>query len=156
MVAQLVEKWESKVRAVVDSPIGQSTAAKDRPQTKLWIERVMREKTGAQFVYMNSGGIRDSLPGGQILARSVWNIMPFDNLLVVGSIPGRLLPNFIRGNTPVEPDTLYTVASIDFLVEGWRNSKEESVRQFGRAMSLDGPYLRDALIDWIKARPSVD
>ncbi|MCX6612748.1 MAG: hypothetical protein NTW74_18095, partial [Acidobacteria bacterium] len=47
VVAQLVEKWESKVRAVVDSPIGQSSAAKDRPQTKLWIERVMRETTGA-------------------------------------------------------------------------------------------------------------
>ncbi len=155
-VAQLVEKWERKVRAVVDSPIGQSSAAKDRPQTKLWIERVMRDKTGAQFVYMNSGGVRDSLPGGQILARSVWNIMPFDNLMVAGNIPGRLLPEFIRGSTPVEPDKLYTVATIDFLVEGWRNSKDEILRQFGRAMPLDGPYLRDALIDWIKARPLVD
>ncbi len=155
-VAQLVEKWERKVRAVVDSPIGQSAAAKDRPQTRLWIERVMREKTGAQFAYMNSGGVRDSLPGGQLLGRSVWNIMPFDNLMVSGNIPGRLIPEFIRGNTPVEPERLYTVTSIDFLVEGWRNSKDESLRQFGRAMPLDGPYLRDALIEWIKARPSVD
>jgi 5'-nucleotidase/UDP-sugar diphosphatase len=155
-VAQLVEKWERKVRAVVDSPIGQSAAPKDRPQTRLWIERVMREKTGAQFAYMNSGGVRDSLPGGQLLGRSIWNIMPFDNLMVSGNIPGRLIPEFIRGTTPIEPEKIYTVTSIDFLVEGWRNSKDESLRQFGRAMPLDGPYLRDALIEWIKARPSVD
>ncbi len=156
VVAQLVEKWESKVRAVVDSPIGVSKSKRDRAQTKAWIEQVMKDTTKANFIYMNQGGVRDSLPEGQLLARTVWNIMPFDNLLVVGQIPGHLIPDFIRGNTIIEPDKIYTVATIDFLVETWRNSKDESTRQLGRAMPLDGPYLRDALIDWIKSRPSVD
>ena len=155
-LTQLVDKWESKVRAVVDSPIGVSQSAKDRPQTKAWIERVMKEKTGAQFVYMNSGGVRDSLPAGQLLARNIWNIMPFDNNLVVGKIAGKLIPEFIRGTTVLDPDTLYTVATIDFLVEGWRSANDESLKAFGRAMPLDGVFLRDTLIGWIRARPLVD
>ena len=155
-VAQLVEKWESKVRRVVDMKIGTGKAKKDRAQTRVWIERVMRDKTGAQFVFMNAGGVRDNLPEGQILARDVWNIMPFDNMLVRANVPGRLIPEFIRGAIQVEPEKLYSFATIDFLVEGWRNSKDESLQAFGRALPLEGPFLRDALIDWIQTRQTVD
>ncbi|MBM3761184.1 MAG: bifunctional metallophosphatase/5'-nucleotidase [Acidobacteria bacterium] len=155
-VAALVEKWESKVRAVVDTPIGTAQSARDRAKTKTWIESVMRQKTNAQFVFMNSGGVRDNLPQGQILARHVWNIMPFDNTLVLGRVKGKLIPDFIRGEAILDPEQLYTVATIDFLVEGWRNAKEEAVRAFGRAMPLDGPMLRDVLIDSIKANPNLD
>lgn len=155
-VAQLVEKWESKVRLVVDMKIGVGKAKKDRAQTKAWIEQVMRDKTGAQFVYMNTGGVRDNLPAGRILARDIWNISPFDNMLVRAEVPGRLIPDFIRGSIQVEPEKLYSFATIDFLVEGWRNSKEESLRAFGRALPLEGPFLRDALIDWIQTRQTVD
>lgn len=156
VVAALVEKWESKVRAVVDTPIGVSRHKRDKPQTREWIETVMKKKTGADFVHMNNGGVRDVLPEGQILARSVWNIMPFDNLLVLGKVPGRLIPEFIRGGKPVEPDKLYSVATIDFLVEGWRNSKDGQLREFARKMPLDGPMLRDVLIESIQAGREVE
>ena len=116
----------------------------------------MRDKTGAQFVFMNRGGVRDNLPEGQILARDVWNIMPFDSMLVRANVPGRLIPEFIRGAIQVEPEKLYSFATIDFLVEGWRNSKDESLQAFGRALPLEGPFLRDALIEWIQTRQTVD
>lgn len=155
-VAALVEKWEAKVNAVVDLPIGQSRAAKDRAQVRAWIEKVMIEKTGADFVFMNAGGVRDNLPGGKLLARSVWNIMPFDNLLVTGKVPGRLIPDFIRRDKTVEPDKIYTVATIDFVVETWRNGTDEALKQLGRAIGLDGPMLRDVLLDSVKRAPVVE
>jgi 2',3'-cyclic-nucleotide 2'-phosphodiesterase (5'-nucleotidase family) len=156
VVAALVDKWESKVRAVVDMEIGTSKRRRDRTQTRQFLEQVMREKTGADFVYMNQGGVRDNLPEGQILARHIWNIMPFDNNLVVGKIPGKLIPPVIKGEQALSPETIYSVATIDFLVEGWRNSPDPALQTFGRAMPLDGPYLRDVVIDWVKARRTVD
>ncbi len=155
-VAKLVEKWESKVSAVVDTRIGVSPARLDRPQTRSWIESVMRKKTKAQFVHMNQGGVRDSLPDGEVLARHIWNIMPFDNLLVQGQVPGKLIPDFIRGETTLEPEKLYSVATIDFLVEGWRASKDPQLQLFGRAISLDGPMLRDVLIESFQLSGSQD
>jgi 5'-nucleotidase / UDP-sugar diphosphatase len=155
-VAALVQKWEAKVNAVVDVPIGQSRAPKDRAQVRAWIEKVMLEKTGADFAFMNAGGVRDTLPGGKLLARSVWNIMPFDNLLVTGKVPGRLIPDFIRRDKAVEPDKLYTVATIDFVVETWRNGSDEALKQLGRAVGLDGPMLRDVLLDSVKRSPIVE
>ena len=32
--------------------------------------------------------VRDVLPGGELLARHVWNVMPFDNRVVTLEIPG--------------------------------------------------------------------
>ena len=156
LVAKLVDKWEAKVNAVVDTPIGISKSRHDKDQTRKWIEQVMRERTGAQFAVMNSGGVRDLLPEGQLMARNVWNIMPFDNMLVVGQVPGKLIPDSIRGGAVLDPEKLYSVATIDFLVEGWRNSKEEQLRKFGAAMPLEGPFLRDALLDWVKTKKTVD
>lgn len=155
-VQQIVDKWESKVRAVVDVPIGTARSQRGRPETKAWIEEVMRKNSNADFVYMNSGGVRDSLPAGEILARHVWNIMPFDNTFVVGKVPGKLIPDFIRGDRQLEPEKIYSIGTIDFLVEGWRNAKEESVRAFGRAMPLDGPMLRDLMIQYFKTKPVLD
>ena len=156
VVAKLVDKWESKVKAVVDTPIGISKSAHNRDQTRKWIEQAMRDRTGAQFAEMNAGGVRDILPEGQLMARDIWNIMPFDNMLVVGKVPGKLIPDSIRGITEIDPEKLYSVASSDFLIEGWRNSKEQKLRDFGAAMPLEGPYLRDALLDWVRAKKTVD
>lgn len=146
-VGALVEKWESRVRAVVDKKIGSSPARLDRTQTREWIESIMRRKTGADFVHMNQGGVRDNLPEGEILARNIWNIMPFDNMLVTAEVPGRLIPEFVRKGAAVEADRKYKVATIDFLVEGWRSGKDDALRAFGQALPLDGPLLRDVLIE---------
>ena len=136
--------------------IGEGSSKKDRLQTKTWIEQVMREKTGVQFAYISTGSVRDNLPAGQLLARDIWNISPFDNMLVRANVPGRLIPEWIRGPTQLEPEKLYSVATIDFLAEGWRNSKEESLRLLGRALPLEGPFLRDALIEWIQTHRTVE
>lgn len=150
LVASLVDKWEAKVRAVVDVPIGTNSTALDRAGTKAWVESVMQRKTNADIPYLQLGNVRDNLPSGKVLARHIWNIMPFDNNMVLGKIPGKLIPDFVRGTRELNPDQLYSIVTIDFLVEGWRNSKNEAIRAFGQAMPLDGPYLRDVLLESFK------
>ncbi len=154
--AALVEKWERKVKAVVDVPIGVSRREWKRDEVRAWIESVMRETTKADIVHMNAGGVRDVLPAGRIEARHLWNIMPFDNLMVTGRVKGSLIPAFLVKESPLDPKKFYRVTTIDFLIESWRNGKDEALRAFAQAMPLDGPLLRDAMIDWVKARQTIE
>ena len=64
----------------------------------------MRTQTGADFAFMNLGGVRDTVPKGQLLVRNIWDIMPFDNRVVVGKFKGRDLPAVVLGGRQVEPD----------------------------------------------------
>lgn len=154
-VAAIVDRWEKKVDAVVDVPIGTNSADRNRDWLRTWIERVMRERTGSDFAHMNAGGIRDVLPAGTVLARNIWNIAPFDNLLVTGKIKGSLIPDFIRGNSVLDPDKIYSVSTLDFVVETMR-SPTSKFRDFALAMPLDGPLLRDVLIDWVKQKTTIE
>ena len=78
-VARLVDSWEKKVAKAVDVPIGESRREFPEAEVKLLMERSMIEETGADLAYMNLGGVRGFLPKGQLLARHVWTVMPFDN-----------------------------------------------------------------------------
>jgi 2',3'-cyclic-nucleotide 2'-phosphodiesterase (5'-nucleotidase family) len=58
------------------------------------------------FVLMNTGGIRTSLPKGVITTRNVFEVLPFDNRLVVVTLSGdstQALLNYIakKGGDPV-------------------------------------------------------
>src|ERR1043166_5592716 len=74
----------------------------------------MRDETGADFSFMNLGGVRDVVPQGKLLVRHIWNIMPFDNTVVVGTFKGRDLPRVATGDRAIEPNRDYTLAVSDF------------------------------------------
>ena len=155
-VAKLVDKWERKVEAVVDTPIGTAKTTKSRQEVRAWIERILLDTTKSNFVHMNQGGVRDTLPEGKLLARQIWTISPFDNMVVTGKVPGRLLPDFILNGAKVEPDRLYQFSTIDFLIESWRGGSDAKLKELAQLMPLEGPLLRDVVIDWVRARQIVD
>lgn len=146
----LVEKWERKVAAVVDVPVGESPVARNGDWIREWIERVMKDKTGAEIAIMNRGGVRDTFPQGQLLARNFWNVMPFDNVVVTAKVKGRLVPDFARPAN-FDPEREYLVTTIDYLVESMRGP-DSKYRDFAMAMPLEGPLLRDVMIEWVKKR----
>jgi len=80
--------WDARVAELVDVPIGEATHEIARDELRYLRERVMRESTGADLAHMNRGGVRDVLPAGEILARNVWNVMPFDNLVLTTELRG--------------------------------------------------------------------
>jgi 2',3'-cyclic-nucleotide 2'-phosphodiesterase (5'-nucleotidase family) len=114
----------------------------------------MREETGADFAFMNQGGVRDSLPQGQLLERHIWNIMPFDNDVVIGTFKGSQLPAAVVGNAKVDPDREYTLAVTDFTAANQGSS--ENLRTTGLAFPRDEGRLRDLLIDWFRKKKVVD
>ena len=113
-VAALVNRWESQVKDIVDRPLAVSRRAFPPREVKALIERAIRDETGADFAFMNAGGVREGLPQGQLLERNVWNIMPFDDTVVVGTFKGKDLPAVVLEGRQLDPNRDYTLAVSDF------------------------------------------
>jgi 2',3'-cyclic-nucleotide 2'-phosphodiesterase (5'-nucleotidase family) len=154
-VAKEVAKWESKVSKLVDVPIGESTERMERnnPVLRKMIESAMAEQSRADIAWINTGNVRDTMPMGQILARTAWNILPFDNYIVLGKFKCSELPPSITQRYPVYPDREYTVATSDFTAAN--QSDKDQLNATGLRFPQTGPLQRDALIEWIKKKKIV-
>ncbi len=128
----------------MDVPIGKATRKISRGELRPLIEQAMAEAVNADFGYMNRGGIRDELPAGQLLARHVWNVLPFGNLISVGEIRGSQLPPELANGRNIDQNRVYGVATNDFMGEKWRG--------IGLPFSEDRKLVRDVVIEWIKDR----
>ena len=152
-----VDKWEAKVSGIVDVPIGHSTKPLSRPEVQALMQRAMIDQVHADFSFTNRGGVRDTLPAGELLARHVWNVMPFDNRVVTLEIPGAQLAALTDPSgriDPVvtarlEPQRVYRLVTTDFVAESWAD--------MGKIFPIQdqGVLLRDLLIEWIKRRKAI-
>jgi 2',3'-cyclic-nucleotide 2'-phosphodiesterase (5'-nucleotidase family) len=153
-VATEVKRWEGEVTKRVDQPLGTSKRKLDKPEVKRLIEQAMREETGADFAFINLGGVRDIVPKGQLLVRNIWNIMPFDNRVVFGKFKGSALPAAVVGSRKVDPDREYTLAVTDFTAAN--QGAEEQLQTNGLEFAGDGGLLRDLLLDWFRKKNVID
>ena len=153
-VAAAVKHWEDEVSARVDTPLAVSARAFDKREVKGLIEQAMRTQTGADFAFMNFGGVRDIIPKGQLMERNIWDIMPFDNRVVVGTFKGRDLPAVVLGGRQVEPGREYTLAVTDFTAAN--QSTPENLRTTGLKFPHDAGLLRDVLLDWFRKKKVIE
>jgi 2',3'-cyclic-nucleotide 2'-phosphodiesterase (5'-nucleotidase family) len=125
--------------------------------------------------HLNYGGIRNNLPQGDITTGSIFEVMPFDNQLVVLTLTGtmleRLLNHFASGNKLVvgglraklrdgktqsvvftngrtlQPNETYTIVTSDYVADGGDSAGflKNSVRR-----ETLNYLMRDALIDYFR------
>lgn len=135
-----------------------------------------REKKNIDLCILNHGGIRSILPKGNVTSRTAFEIMPFENSLVVIALKGEQIlelvdyfiatkkPHPLSGITftigkdnvaknilvqgkPVEKDTIYYVGTNDYLSNGGDNM--EFFKKGTQKFDLDYK-LRNILIDYFK------
>jgi len=152
-VAAQVRHWEGEVTAAVDQPLALSKKEFNKREVKDLIEQALREETGSDFAWMNYGGVRDTLPKGQLLVRHIWNIMPFDNTVVIGAFKGRDLPAVVVGDRKIDPDREYTLAVSDFTAANQQT--QENLRTTGLKFPKDAGTMRDMLIEWFRKKKVV-
>ncbi|SHG18531.1 5'-nucleotidase, C-terminal domain [Flavobacterium segetis] len=135
-----------------------------------------REKKSIDICLLNSGGIRSILPKGNVTARNAFEIMPFENSMVVIAMKGEQVfelvdffiidkkahplagvtftidknnrpKNILVQGKPVEKETIYYVGTNDYLAEGGDN-----MTFFNKGIKkYDLDYkLRNILIDYFK------
>jgi 5'-nucleotidase/UDP-sugar diphosphatase len=152
-----VEKWEARVAALVDVPIGRATRELPRPEVKSLMERAMNDQFPADFAFINRGGVRDVLHQGELRARDAGNVMPFANAVVTLVIPGDQLAALKdpSGGTdpvvtaPLDPKRVYRLDTTDFVAQSWADKGKVFPRHD------QGVLLRDVLIAWIKQKKSI-
>jgi 5'-nucleotidase/UDP-sugar diphosphatase len=152
-VARGVKHWEDAVTARVDTPLATSRKAFTKIEVKALIERALREETGADFAHMNLGGVRDVIPKGQLLKRNIWDIMPFDNEVVIGKFKGRDLPAAVVGDRKIDPDREYTLAVSDYTAAN--QETRENLSSHGLQFPENAGLMRDVLIDWFRKQKVV-
>jgi 2',3'-cyclic-nucleotide 2'-phosphodiesterase (5'-nucleotidase family) len=153
-VAEEVSKWEAKVSRIVDVPIGEAKHAFSKEQLRPLIEQAMAAATGADFAFITTGDIRTTLPQGKLLARQIWNILPFEDRIVTGHFKGRELPPAITSRHPVEPDREYKVAVTQFLATNQASPSQLSAT--GLKFPETGPKQRDAMLTWVSRKRILD
>jgi 5'-nucleotidase/UDP-sugar diphosphatase len=153
-VARQVKRWEDEVTARVDRPLAVSKRNFSHAEVKALIEQAMRDETGADFAFMNGGGVRDGLPEGQLRERNIWNIMPFDDRVVIAKVKGSDLPAVVLGGRKPEPDREYTLAATDFTAAN--QSAASQLMTTGLNFGDDVGILRDLLIDWCRKKKTIE
>jgi 2',3'-cyclic-nucleotide 2'-phosphodiesterase (5'-nucleotidase family) len=146
-VAKRVDAWEAEVAERADVAIGEARRHLPHDEVRTLVEQALRETMQADLAYVNPGGIRDALPRGSILVRHVWNVMPFDNHVVVGEFAGRELPRWLAAERGLEPDRTYRLVTMDFCVATWRDRGTADL-----AVTDTGLLVRDVIVEWIRKR----
>ena len=130
--------------------------------------------TDVDAAVMNYGGIRiNQLPKGDVTRGRIFEIMPFDNLLILQKLKGTVLQEFldiiatdggwpVAGITmqikngkavkvlidgkPMDPGKIYTIANSDYVANGGNNADMlKDIPQLS-----NGYLMRDAIFDYIK------
>ena len=133
----------------------------------------------ADIGIMNMGGLRSSLPAGEITFETIYEITPFENTLCIIEMTGkdvrRLFEDMARvhgeglsgaqlviskdgklldakvGGQELDDDRTYTVSTIDYLAEG--NDHLDTFRKFKDSDKLmpKGAKIRQLLLNYVTA-----
>lgn len=183
----ILQPYRRVVDSIMSPVVGHSARAleayrPESPLSNLLADIIRRGAAGisgkpADVGVMNMGGIRNSLPEGEVTYGMVYEITPFENAVCVLTLDGKTLMELFRqiagrggeglsgaklvispdgkllsaevGGRPVDEGKDYTVATIDYLAEG-----NDRMAAFREAKSKTFPpeplLLRTVFLDYVK------
>jgi 2',3'-cyclic-nucleotide 2'-phosphodiesterase / 3'-nucleotidase / 5'-nucleotidase len=97
-----VAGWNAGVALVAATPIGHNarTLTRSRGGESVLGDLVtdaMRAASGADFAFTNSGGLRADLAEGTVTKGSIYEVIPFDNTLVLVKLTGTQVRDLLEG-----------------------------------------------------------
>lgn len=121
-----------------------------------FVAKVMLESCDAELAMINATGVRKDIPAGHITREHIVRLV-FDNKIVVVEMTGAEIKNamqaFLKRNryfalagftyqTPLDPEKMYRVATINFLTDGKGPLSEAKIVS-------EGGQLRSAITDYL-------
>lgn len=179
-----LQPYSSNVNKTMNDVIGVAEISLDKKQPEGSLGNFMvdaflsmaaeKYNTKTDVAFLNFGGIRlTQLPAGNVTTGKIFELMPFDNLLILQKLKGSVLQqlmdlsaskggwpvagmtmqikdkkavNIMIGGKPLDPDATYTTVNSDFMANGGDNADMlRSIPQIA-----NGYLMRDALLDYIK------
>jgi 2',3'-cyclic-nucleotide 2'-phosphodiesterase (5'-nucleotidase family) len=183
-VQTLLHPYAENVNKTMNEVVGVATVAMDKKSPESTLGNFMvdaflimaaeKYNTKTDIAILNYGGIRlTQLPAGNVTTGKIYELMPFDNLLVLQKMKGDVLQQFLNlaaakggwpvagmtmqvkdkkainvmvGGKPLDPSATYTVVNSDFLGNGGDNA--DMLRNIPQISN--GYLMRDAIFDYIK------
>lgn len=144
-VRALVAGWKAKLDAALGEQIGFTRDGLDQESPKMgaWLTAALKEQFKADVGLVNRKGVRQALPPGKVTKASIYDLLPWENEIVVAKVPGEALlvalsnvearvagvrpkPGAAESDNawldakgaPIDPKKTYTVATTDYLYLG--------------------------------------
>lgn len=191
-VSALIRPYQQQMKAAMDERIGEAAATFERGKPESALGNLVVDALlafarsdidpEAEVALMNNGGIRRlALPAGPITVGDIYQMLPFDNRVVVVVLSGTQLEKLISalakddgellagctyrfdrehgvagdilvGEVPIVPEKRYRLATVDYLAS---IGGKFAVLQEGERRGESSVYIRDALIAYIRERQSI-
>ncbi|MCP4441768.1 MAG: hypothetical protein GY810_22910 [Aureispira sp.] len=145
-VTTLVGPYKEKLDKEMNAVIGQATTSltKEQPECTLgnWLADLTLKKcedyskTKIDFAVLNQGGIRiPTLVKGDVTRGNIFELMPFDNMLVILEFPGEEMQTLFdhmvfKGGWPISEGVSYS----------FKDGKATNIKINGRAIDLKKTY----------------
>lgn len=182
-LVNMLQPYALSLNATMDKVIGFSNTNLNKKQPESGLGnfmadamRVMAEKKFNKKIdgaFMNDGGIRSYIPKGNITVGKIFELMPFDNLVVVQEVKGSVFQQFLDktaadggwpvsagitmgikdkkavnvtiNGKPLDVNASYTIVNSDYVANGG----SDCTMLKGIPFSNKGYLLRDALIEFV-------
>lgn len=101
-ISELVQKIQGSIKEEYNREIGICERDKTRAPHPVesvlgnWITDAMRWKTGVQVALQNSGGIRADIPAGPITIAEIYELSPFNNVIIVFNLTGQQIKDVLE------------------------------------------------------------
>jgi 5'-nucleotidase/UDP-sugar diphosphatase len=174
-VADIVSRWATSFQDILAETVAWNATALPRGETldQLIIDSWLETWPSADIAVTNRGGIRTDLLAGEITVSDLVNLLPFENTVVMATVPGRVIMQaIVEGGRPViaglerrngnwflsasgqrlAPDQDYVILLNSFMYAGGDN--------FGAIRDADpdafdtGIHYRQPFQDWLKRQSS--
>ena len=183
-VLNFLQPYSSNVNKTMNDVIGIADKSLDKKQPECTLGNFIvdaflamaaeKYNTKVDIALVNFGGIRlNELPAGNVTTGKIFELMPFDNLLILQKLKGDVLQqlldlvaakgawpvagmsmqikekkavNVMVGGKPLDAAAMYTVANSDFIANGGDNA--DMLRIIPQI--TNGYLMRDAILDYIR------
>ncbi len=159
---EIIAGWKAKLDEALGAPIGftKTGIEQDSAEMATWLTTALKERFKTDLALANRKGVRQGLPDGAITGASLWDLVPFDNEVVIVKLNGEqvqaaadnLEARFagLKG-LKLDPKKTYTVATSDYLYLGGDGFK---LQEADAAPTQTKVSIQAALIEWTKAKQS--
>lgn len=179
--------YKNRVDSIMSPVIGYSLIdmSAQRPESTLsnLVADILRQSTTtyigkqADVAVINMGGLRASLPKGDVKYGNIFEITPFENTLCIIKMSGKDMKELFQniasvrgeglsgaqlvvskegklisatiGGVDIDDNKMYNVATVDYLAEG--NDNMVTFKKITDKVQPDGATLRQIFLDYVKA-----
>ncbi len=169
---EIIALWKAKLDTALGGTIGYSTTGfeQESPEMSAWLTTSLREQFKTDVALLNRKGVRQGLPPGPITKATVYDLLPFENQVVLIKLTGEQLLGALSNvqarvagvkpkgegfvdlkGAPIDPKKTYSVATIDYLYLGGDGF---TLQQADPTPSVTNASWQSVLIQWTAAQKS--